>query len=127
MFCFTEGKTAYNMTIEEKIFHSERKKKVGVSLFNSGQYGKAKKEFEEINTYFQYGIELEEDKVKIRDAHLACLLNTSLCCSKMGDQNGVISVCKRIKDIKPSEKCTYRLASAYKEIGEADKGLKEIE
>jgi hypothetical protein len=45
----------------------------------------------------------------------------------MNDHIGVINVCLRVKNLKPSEKCTYRLASAYKETGEAVKGLKEIE
>ena len=58
--------------------------------------------------------------------HLACLLNTSLCYLKLGDPHGVISVCKRVKNIKVSEKCIYRLATAYKEIGECEKGLEEI-
>lgn len=48
---------------------------------------------------------------------MAILLNTSLCCMKMNDPAGVINVCQRIKGIKPSEKCTYRLANAYKDIG----------
>ena len=117
MLNFTEGKTAYNMNADEKLFHYERKRKVGIQLLNDGQFHKAKKEFEEINTYFEYGVEGEEDKLKLREPHMASLMNTSLCCSKLADFPGVISVCKRIKDIRPSEKCIYRLASAYGEIG----------
>jgi hypothetical protein len=72
-------------------------------------------------------VEKEEDKITLKEPHLSNLLNTSLCCSKLTDYHGVISVCKRIKGIKMSEKCTYRLAAAYGEVGEAEKGLQEIE
>lgn len=102
LFNFTEGKTAYNMSVEEKLFHSDRKRKVGIQLLNSNHFHKARKEFEEINTYFEYGVDNEEDKIRLREPHLSCLLNASLCCSKLGDYPGVISVCKRIKGIRPS-------------------------
>ena len=43
MLNFTEGKTAYNMNADEKLFHYERKRKVGIQLLNDGQFHKAKK------------------------------------------------------------------------------------
>jgi hypothetical protein len=43
MFNFTEGKTAYNMDVNEKLFHSDRKRKVGIQLLNAGHFHKARK------------------------------------------------------------------------------------
>ncbi len=115
------------MQIDEKIMHGLRKKEVGIRLLKQNNIKKALKTFEQINAFFCYGIDSEQDKNRVKDVRVSSLLNTSLCYMKQGKYDKLIQICNKIKDIKVCQKCIYRLAYGYKEINEYEKGLEQIE
>ena len=55
LYNFSEGKNTFTMTIEEKVDNAKRKKPIGLELIKLGQWKRALKSFENINTYFELG------------------------------------------------------------------------
>ena len=55
LYNFSEGKNTFTMTVEEKVDNAKRKKQIGLELIKLGQWKRALKSFENINTYFELG------------------------------------------------------------------------
>ena len=54
---FTEGKNAFTMSVDEKVYTAERKKEMGVVLIGQAQWKKAYKVFQNTNSLFELGVD----------------------------------------------------------------------
>ncbi|KRX10355.1 hypothetical protein PPERSA_00835 [Pseudocohnilembus persalinus] len=126
---YTEGRNNFNMTIDEKISHSVRKKQVGVTLIKEYKnYKKALKYFEAINAYFEYGTFYEEDKKAIYEHKLSALLNSGLCYQNLGQWDKLLIVSDKIFDICQNHpKAAYRKALALKNLEKYEQSRQFLE
>lgn len=78
VYNFTEGRTCFNMEIDEKVAESRRKKVVAVELLKQDNIKKAYKRFQNIISFYSSGdISKEGYEEKI-----SALMNSTLCLMK---------------------------------------------
>jgi len=128
LYNFTEGKNAFTMTIDEKIFHGSRKKEIAVAQLKAGNYKKALKIFEHINSYFDIGKFLEEDQMKVQAIQVSSLLNTTLCLQKFENWKKLVIVADKVLNVEPNNiKAIYRKALALKNLQEFESAIEILE
>lgn len=134
VFDFSEGKTNFSMSVDEKIEQAVRKRQVGLKWISSNNFKKALNVFKTINAFFDYGTFTEEDKKNMRPQQISALLNTSLCYLKLQQWPMMKHVCEKLYKLDPENpKVVFRYATAlknlfqYEEALEVLKGRKEPE
>jgi len=127
LYNFTEGKNAFTMTVDDKVFHALRKKEIALAQLKSGNVKKALKVFENVNSYFDLGKFLEEDQIRVQPIQISCLLNTTLCLQKFENWKKLITVADKIINLEPNNiKAIYRKALALKNIQEFEPAIESI-
>jgi tetratricopeptide (TPR) repeat protein len=127
LHAFTDDKTGYSMAADEKIWHANRKREIGVKLIQEGQYKKALKVFSNINTYFDIGTHSEEDKARFRQAKLSSLLNSSLCQLKLEKWVELRATVDNILKIDPDNaKALFRKATLLFKLEEYEESKELI-
>lgn len=95
VYNFTDGRTCFNMDIDEKVEESKRKKPIALKLFEEQKYEKALRRFQNIVSFYTEGkINQEGYNEKI-----SALMNSVLCHMKLNQHSEMIPLCDEILKI----------------------------
>jgi len=126
-YTFTEDKSGFTMTIDEKLFHAQRKRDIALQQFSKGNFKRSQKVFEIINSYFDLGAFSEEERLRVKPLQLSSLLNTSLVMMKLNKWKEVDMVAGKILKLdKNNVKAIYRKALALKHLQDYEQAKKTI-
>lgn len=116
------------MSLEEKLFHGERKREIGVKLIKNENYKQACKTFKDINGYFDAGKDDEKKDPAYHKMKMGSLLNTTLCELKLKRWEDFNKSIDKILAIDPTNaKALYRKARALGDQEEYDQARKFIQ
>lgn len=113
---FAKSKDAWSMSFEEKIEEMKARKKRGNELFKDARYETARKSYDRAVNFFESPTsELQPDlKTQVNELLVQCHLNLAMCHDRMGDSQKVLTHCKKVLDIQPSNvKALYRQGCAF--------------
>jgi len=101
------------------------KKLVGLDQLSKGNYKKALRVFETINSYFDLGSFTPEEKENIKLLQISSLLNTSLILQQMEKWKEIILVVDKALTLSPDNvKLVWRKALALKNLQEFEESIK---
>lgn len=92
VYNFTDGFNCFNMTIEQKVEESRRKKPIAVSLLAKGEIKKALKRFKNIVSFYTSG----DINQAAYDEKVSALMNSILCLMKQEKYNEMIPLCELV-------------------------------
>lgn len=146
VYTFTEGRHTYNMTLDEKVLHAQRKRLVGVHwinvIFSFHHLEPLKLQKSPQNLWINQRLlwfrqffawrptqSLPGKLISCNQKHkLSSYLNSTLCYQKLKDWEKLIFVCDKALLISPNNaKIIYRKLYALKEQQEFEKAIQAAE
>jgi len=119
---FTNPKSHYDLSAQEKFARLEELKSEGNTLFKASSFAKAMRRYKAALEVFSYTSSLEgEEKAKAESANVACNLNVAACQLKLKLYKEAVDTCDKVlKEDAVNAKALFRRASANLERGEWD-------
>ncbi|KAK9068705.1 hypothetical protein SSX86_012820 [Deinandra increscens subsp. villosa] len=122
LISFEKEKDMWELTAEEKIETSGRKKEEGNSLFKKQKYERASKRYEKALSFIEYDSAFSEDeKQQAKLLKISCNLNNAACKLKLRDYKQAVKLCTKVLDADSKNvKALYRRAQAYIQLVDPD-------
>nr|XP_043612277.1 peptidyl-prolyl cis-trans isomerase FKBP62-like [Erigeron canadensis] len=119
---FEKEKDTWELTTQEKIETSRRKKEAGNTLFKKQKYERALKRYEKALSFIEYDSTFSEDEKKqARVLKISCNLNNAACKLKLRDYKQAVKLCTKVLDADSKNvKALYRRAQAYIRLVDLD-------
>ncbi|XP_071690227.1 peptidyl-prolyl cis-trans isomerase FKBP65-like isoform X2 [Rutidosis leptorrhynchoides] len=119
---FEKEKDTWELTTQEKIETSGRKKEEGNNLFIKQKYERASKRYEKALSFIEYDSAFSEvEKQQARVLRISCNLNNAVCKLKLGDYKLAVNICTKVLNFDSKNvKALYRRAQAYIRLADLD-------
>ncbi|KAI3470072.1 hypothetical protein Pfo_026735 [Paulownia fortunei] len=127
MVSFVKEKESWDMSTEEKIAATGKKKEEGNIWFRSGKYERASKRYEKAVQFIDYDSFNEEEKEQTKELKVSCNLNNAACKLKLKNYKEAEKLCTKVLEIDGKNvKALYRRAQAYINLVELEMAEKDI-
>ncbi|KAI3676889.1 hypothetical protein L1987_86503 [Smallanthus sonchifolius] len=122
LISFEKEKDLWELTTEEKIETSGRKKEEGNTLFKKQKYERASKRYEKALSFIEYDSAFSEDeKQQAKVLKISCNLNNAACKLKLRDYKQAAKLCTKVLDADSKNvKAIYRRVQAYIQLVDLD-------
>ncbi|KAI3743138.1 hypothetical protein L1987_60841 [Smallanthus sonchifolius] len=122
LISFEKEKDLWELTTQEKIETSGRKKEEGNTLFKKQKYERASKRYEKALSFIEYDSAFSEDeKQQAKVLKISCNLNNAACKLKLRDYKQAAKLCTKVLDADSKNvKALYRRVQAYIQLVDLD-------
>ncbi|MFS7989035.1 putative peptidylprolyl isomerase [Helianthus anomalus] len=122
LISFEKEKDLWELTTQEKIEASLRKKEEGNTLFKKQKYERASKRYEKALSFIEYDSAFSDDeKQRSKLLKVSCNLNNAACKLKLSDYKQAVKLCTKVLDADSKNvKALYRRAQACIQLVDLD-------
>ncbi|KAJ0876454.1 putative peptidylprolyl isomerase [Helianthus annuus] len=122
LISFEKEKDLWELTTQEKIEASGRKKEEGNTLFKKQKYERASKRYEKALSFIEYDSAFSDDeKQQAKLLKVSCNLNNAACKLKLRDYKQAVKLCTKVLDADSKNvKALYRRAQACIQLVDLD-------
>ncbi|XP_023748652.1 70 kDa peptidyl-prolyl isomerase [Lactuca sativa] len=122
LISFEKEKDTWELSTQEKIETSGRKKEEGNTLFKRQKYERASKRYEKALSFVEYDSTFSDDeKQESKILKISCNLNNAACKLKLKDYKQTVKLCTKVLDADSKNvKALYRRAQAYIQLVDLD-------
>ncbi|KAJ0502687.1 putative peptidylprolyl isomerase [Helianthus annuus] len=122
LISFEKEKDLWELTTQEKIEASGRKKEEGNTLFKKQKYERASKRYEKALSFIEYDSAFTDDeKQQAKLLKVSCNLNNAACKLKLRDYKQAVKLCTKVLDADSKNvKALYRRAQACIQLVDLD-------
>ncbi|MFS7989033.1 putative peptidylprolyl isomerase [Helianthus anomalus] len=122
LISFEKEKDLWELTTQEKIEASGRKKEEGNTLFKKQKYERASKRYEKALSFIEYDSAFSDDeKQRSKLLKVSCNLNNAACKLKLSDYKQAVKLCTKVLDAdNKNVKALYRRAQACIQLVDLD-------
>ncbi|KAJ0510860.1 putative peptidylprolyl isomerase [Helianthus annuus] len=122
LISFEKEKDLWELTTQEKIEASGRKKEEGNTLFKKQKYERASKRYEKALSFIEYDSAFSDDeKQQAKLLKISCNLNNAACKLKLRDYKQAVKLCTKVLDADSKNvKALYRRAQACIQLVDLD-------
>ncbi|KAM0064957.1 putative peptidylprolyl isomerase [Helianthus debilis subsp. tardiflorus] len=122
LISFEKEKDLWELTTQEKIEASGRKKEEGNTLFKKQKYERASKRYEKALSFIEYDSAFTDDeKHQAKLLKISCNLNNAACKLKLRDYKQAVKLCTKVLDADGKNvKALYRRAQACIQLVDLD-------
>lgn len=127
---FVSEKNSWEMSVEEKLEASNKKKLDGNKFFKQEKYQKAMKNYQKALGYInsKYDFKTDEEKKQANEHKVPILLNMAQVNMKLHEYPEVVNYCNQTLEADPNNvKAFFRRGQAYMGSSEFDKASKDFE